>query len=240
MKTLFCSLIISLGLVLCAGCGDSSSQSWENGKPQSSAGKSSAKSADVANNDATSDDSSGSGDTETAHGTTNPHAGMPMGDATASTSVENDGKLDVGTVHWTVPKSWLRKQPNMMLKAEYAIPHVEGDKQDGRVTVSQVGGSIEGNLARWRKQFQDKPNQEHQETIDVVGAKITLLDLAGTFDDPGNMTAAPVTRPDYRMFGAAIEIPGANAVLRQVLRPGKNHRRTRGRNQRLCSLDEGG
>ena len=207
MKTAYCSLFLSLGLAMCIGCGDNSTPSWENGKPQASAGKSSSKSADVVNNDSLSGDSSG--DKETPRGLTNPHAGMPMGDATASTSVENDGKLDVGTVHWTVPKSWLRKQPNMMLKAEYAIPHAEGDKQDGRVTVSQVGGSIEGNLARWRKQFQDKPSKEHQETIDVDGAKITLLDLAGTFDDPGNMTAAPVTRPDYRMFGAAVEVPGA-------------------------------
>jgi hypothetical protein len=188
MKTAYCSWFISLGLVLCAGCGDNSAQSWENGKPQSSAGKSGSKPADVANNDSPSDDSRG----DKSNGPQDVVAG-------------NDGKLDVDSVHWTVPKSWVRKQPNAVLKAEYAIPHAEGDTEDGRVTVSQVGNTIESNLARWKKQFRNKPSKQNQESIGP--AKVTVLELAGTFDDPGNMMSAPVTRPGYRMIGAAVEVP---------------------------------
>ena len=138
---------------------------------------------------------------------------MPTPSAAAKPAAENggaqnDGKLDVGGVHWVVPKTWITKRPNMMLKAEYGVPHAEGDAQDARLTVSQVGGSVKDNFARWKKQFGDKPDKDSTETIDVGGVKVTLLDLAGTFDDPGNMTAPPVSRPDYHMIGATFEIPG--------------------------------
>ncbi len=66
MKTLYCNLFLSLGLALCAGCGDNSTQSWENGKPKSSAGTSGSKPADVADNDAAGEQS------DNPHGTVSP------------------------------------------------------------------------------------------------------------------------------------------------------------------------
>ena len=70
-----------------------------------------------------------------------------------------------------------------MLQAEYAIPKAEGDKEDGRLTVSQVGGTLEDNIDRWKGQFGKKLEKEKQETIDAGGIKITLVDFSGTFDD---------------------------------------------------------
>ncbi len=143
------------------------------------------------------------------HGMVGPHAGMQTPDN--AEPMENNGKLDVETAHWTVPKTWVRKSPGMMLLAEYAIPKVEGDKEDGRVTVSQLGGSVESNLERWKGQF-SKLDKEKQETIDADKLKITLVDLAGTFNESRGMMGPSVTRPDYRMLGAIVEVPNQSML----------------------------
>ena len=212
------AFLLSLGCVFCTGCGsDSSSQPWENTKSPPAAVKSGPKSSDVANNaeilgpqDAIND--IGGSAAHVGRGTTdpdagmNPHAGMMMpGDASAA-APENDGTLDVGPLHWTVPKYWVRKAPGMMLLAEYAVPKADGDKQDARLTVSQFGGSVEENINRWKGQFK-KLDKEKEEPIDVGGVKATLVDLSGTFADSRGPMAPAVTRPDYRMLAAVVEVP---------------------------------
>jgi len=136
------------------------------------------------------------------HGT-NPHGEMPMMTSAKDEVLENNGKLDVGDVHWTVPKSWIRKAPNSMLKAEFAIPKAEGDNMDGRLTVSQAGGSLKDNIARWKGQFSEKLDKEDQKTIEIAGVKVTLLDLAGTYND--RMREPGVPHPDYRLLGAIFQ-----------------------------------
>ena len=127
----------------------------------------------------------------------------------ANEPLKNNGTLDLDMAHWTVPKSWVRKTPkSSFLQAEYAIPKADGDNADGRLTVSQAGGTLEDNINRWKGQFSKKLDKENQETIDVGGTKVTLVDFSGTFDDSRGMMSAPVTRPDYRMLGAIFESDG--------------------------------
>ena len=117
-------------------------------------------------------------------GARNPNGGMPMPTDGANEHLENNGKLDLDTAHWTVPKAWIHKPPkSMMLQAEYGIPAVTGDKDGGRLTISRAGGTVEDNIARWKGQFSKKLDKESRETIDAGGVKITLVDLTGTFDD---------------------------------------------------------
>ena len=208
-----CCMLSILGTALCIGCSDNSSQSWEAGKSQPG-GKPSAKPADVADNDAAGDAADSA---ESPHGMTdprgmvnphgmNPHAGMPMAGGPSSTEIENDGKLDAGAAHWSVPKSWVRKQPKMsMILAEYGIPKAEGDKEDGRLTVTQAGGSLEGNIARWKGQVDGKPEEQKQETVNAGGIEVSCVDLTGTYDDQMGR-AGP--RGDYRLLGAAFQLPG--------------------------------
>jgi hypothetical protein len=127
--------------------------------------------------------------------------------------LENNGKLDLDTVHWTVPKSWIRKTPkSMFLQAEYGIPKAAGDKDDGRLTISSAGGSVDENIARWKGQFSKKLDKESRETVDAGGVKFTLVDLTGTFDDSRGMMGPSVTRPDYRMLGAIFQIPNEGSL----------------------------
>ncbi len=96
-----------------------------------------------------------------------------------------------------------------MLQAEYGIPAVTGDKDDGRLTISRAGGSVDDNIARWKGQFSKKLDKESRETIDAGGIKIAIVDLTGTFDDSRGMRGPSVTRPDYRMLvaGTGVRTP---------------------------------
>jgi hypothetical protein len=213
MKSVCCSLIIILGLAWCVGCGDNSTQSWEDSKSSSSKEKS-GKSADVANNDTANNDSTAdqpdnSRDAANPHSLVNPHganphAGMQMTGESGSGPMENDGKLDLGPLHWTVPKTWVRKAPGMMVQAEYAVPKAEGDKENGRLTVSLAGGSVEGNIDRWKGQF-NPLDKQNQETIDVNKVKVTIVDFSGSY---AGMPNSGGSHADYRMIAAIAEVPG--------------------------------
>ncbi len=111
-----------------------------------------------------------------------------------------------GELRVAAPEGWVVVQPKVsMIQAEFALPHVEGDKKDGRLTVMAAGGTVEMNVDRWRGQFSDLKDKPVEE-IDVSGTKVTLVDLSGTFNEQRGM--GPVTqRPAYRMLAAILETP---------------------------------
>jgi hypothetical protein len=116
-------------------------------------------------------------------------------------------EVDLGTHVLTAPDQWPRKKLNSpFLLAEFVLPKSEGDSEDGRLTVSTAGGTVENNVARWKGQFGGTPEKETQETLEVAGLTVTLVDYSGTFADmrgPG-MPAAP--KAGYRMLGAIIPL----------------------------------
>jgi len=201
--------LISLGIAFCIGCGDSSTQSWESSKSKPSGQGKNPKVVDTTDND----DSATTDQSDNPHKMTNPHGGMQMPTDVKDEVLENNGKLDLDTRHWTVPKSWVHKTPKSpILQAEYGIPKAEGDKDDGRLTISQARGSVEDNIARWKGQFSKKLEKENQETLDAGGIKVTLVDLTGTFEDSRGMMGPTVTRPEYRMFGAIFQLPNEEGL----------------------------
>ena len=208
MATLRGLALVFLGIAFCIGCSDSSPQSWEGGKSRPSGEKSGVKVDHTAvNNDAAADKS------DNPHKMMNPHGGMQMPPDAADEILENNGKLDLDTIHWTVPKSWIFKTPKSpILQAEYGVPKAEGDKEDGRLTISQARGSVEDNIARWKGQFGKKLDKANEETIDAGGVKIVLVDFTGTFDDSRGMMGPTVTRPDYRMLGAIFQLPNEDGL----------------------------
>ena len=142
----------------------------------------------------------------------NPHGDMPMPAAPPMRSGEHrQARLE--TVHFTVPKSWVRKAPKSPIHPG-RICHPEGRRrQRGRPPHREPGPrSLEDNIARWKGQFGKKLDKENQETIDAGGIKITLVDLTGTFDDSRGMMGPTVTRPDYRMLGAIFQLPGEDGL----------------------------
>jgi hypothetical protein len=118
-------------------------------------------------------------------------------------------EVDLDVLHLSATDKWVRKPPRSgFVMAEFALPKAAGDEQDGRLTVSAAGGSIEDNIERWRKQFGAKPDQESKDEVELDGTKVTVVDFSGTYNDSMGPFAPGVDRAGYRMLGAIIPIKG--------------------------------
>jgi hypothetical protein len=116
---------------------------------------------------------------------------------------------ELGTITVSVPAQWVEKRPSVsFILAEYTLPKVEGDSDDGRLTVSRAGGSIKDNIQRWRGQFRGKLLKDETKEIKVDGLTVTLIDFAGEYNDRRGPFAPGVTKPGYRMLAAIIPVDG--------------------------------
>jgi len=114
-----------------------------------------------------------------------------------------------GEIAWDVPAGWeTAPNPSAMRKATYKIKRAEGDPEDGDLSVTQVGGSVEQNVQRWVGQFDLKPGEEAKRTQRTVGdLKVTVVELGGTFKSgmPGMGPATP--KDKWALLGAIVETP---------------------------------
>jgi hypothetical protein len=119
--------------------------------------------------------------------------------------------VNLGVLQLTATDKWVRKQPRSgFVMAEFSLPKVEGDEQDGRLTVSSAGGTITENVDRWRKQFGGKPQKESKDEVELAGVTVTVVDFSGKFNDQVGMMGPSVDREGYRMLGAII--PGKGTL----------------------------
>ncbi len=66
-----------------------------------------------------------------------------------------DVVLAEGALLLKAPGHWDKVQPKInMIEAEFAIPKLEADQVNGRVTMMASGGSIAANIERWFGQFE--------------------------------------------------------------------------------------
>jgi hypothetical protein len=125
----------------------------------------------------------------------------------------------------TAPKGWPRKRPPLgsFSRAEFALPHADGDEDDGRLTLSVAGagkGYVEANIERWRGEFGGTPQKSHQEKIEAHGISVTLVDFSGVFEMPSPFASGsdphhqgkalpandPIKLSGYRMIAAVIPV----------------------------------
>jgi hypothetical protein len=121
--------------------------------------------------------------------------------------------LDAGSLTFTVPASFEVQSPaSPMRLAQMRLP---GPAGDGLLTISQAGGSVEANIARWQGQFDGTPTLE-KATSSPNGLAVTTVLLTGTYlDKPSPMAPGPGTpRPDYAMLGTVIETPAGPHFLK--------------------------
>jgi len=134
------------------------------------------------------------------HGMTNPNAGH----------VIDDPVVDLPQVQLTASKDWVRREPGgggFGPLAEFSLPHAEGDENDGRLTVSILGGTISENIKRWRGQFADVKH-DSEKTIEAGDVKISVVDITGTYHESRGMMGPTTDRPNYRMLGAIFDVGG--------------------------------
>ena len=108
------------------------------------------------------------------------------------TAIADDGaalKLADGKMEFTCPAGWKQTKPSSrILDHELAVPAVEGDSNNGRVTLMGAGGSVQANIDRWIGQF-SQPDGKSTRKIAVIkeekiaGQQVHLIDLTGTFKD---------------------------------------------------------
>ncbi len=131
-------------------------------------------------------------------------------------------KFDVadGQLMFAAPGDWKKITPKFdFYHAEFNIPKADGDPKEGRITFSQVGGSIKQNLDRWVGQFKgvDAGNEEQvkNETQKIAGKEVKTIMIKGTFMDGAGPMAPKTDREDYVLLGAAIEMDqGANVYIK--------------------------
>lgn len=125
----------------------------------------------------------------------------------------NTGELGpvvaAGRVRLKAPETWRRQPPrSQFVLADFALPKADGHDQDGRLTVSVAGGSIDANLQRWRDQFSGGVKQGDVKEIEVGDVKLSVLDLSGTYNDQPGPFAPGVEREGYRLLAAIAPVDG--------------------------------
>lgn len=118
------------------------------------------------------------------------------------------GPTEIG---WDAPKGWEKAEnPSPMRKATYKIPRAAGDTEDGELSVSQAGGTVDMNVNRWAGQFEAKgPEAVKREEKTVNGLKVSVVEIKGTFTGSG-MPGGPAgaAKPSYALLGAIVETSG--------------------------------
>jgi hypothetical protein len=115
--------------------------------------------------------------------------------------------LQPAEVTYQTPPAWsAAENPSPMRKATFRIPRAAGDEEDGELSVSQAGGSIDQNLQRWAGQFGHRLEDVKRDHQSPSGLRVTVVQIHGPYKGmamPG--APAPGTKPGYALLGAIVE-----------------------------------
>ncbi len=119
----------------------------------------------------------------------------------------------------TPQAGWVIEQPtSAMRKAQYSLPHAEGDGEDAALVVyyfgTGQGGSKEANLQRWAGQFEQPDGATSEEemqssTRTIAGLEVFDAELSGTYvaeTAPGS--GEHMNKPDWRMKASIVDAKG--------------------------------
>ncbi|MFO0756128.1 MAG: hypothetical protein U0359_06535 [Byssovorax sp.] len=140
--------------------------------------------------------------------TDEPPPGAVPPSRSAETSKPAPAPKPGADITWDAPPSFIKADnPSPMRKATYKVIHAEGDSEDGDLSISSAGGTVELNVARWKAQFEKsgEPNLENRKVGDL---DVTVVGLEGTFSGgmPGAAPSAP--KPGFALLGAIVKTPG--------------------------------
>src|SRR4051812_38392191 len=116
-------------------------------------------------------------------------------------------------ITWVDPPAFKRVPPsNPMRKAAFIVPRVEGDAEDGELTVFYFGpgqgGSIDANVDRWVKQFGEvKPSDVKRADREANGLRQHTVELeSGTFSGGMGMGGGK-PKANFGLVGGIVETP---------------------------------
>lgn len=139
-------------------------------------------------------------------------------DATRKVEPESiSGTHQVAGLGWNIPESWMTGKKRTMRVATYVVPAVSGDSENGECAVfyfgSGQGGTIQANVDRWLKQFEQPDGKSSEEVaitqnLEVDGMKVTTLEVGGTYTaGMAPRTGAGTRKQDFHLLAAIVEGP---------------------------------
>lgn len=123
------------------------------------------------------------------------------------------------SVAYDAPKRWEKVPPKSGFRKDaYRVPKADGDEEDGDLSVSVAGGSVDMNVDRWEKQFAAEEGEAPGGRSEKVAGdlKITLVERWGAYNGGAAMTPgkagdakAPAVKKGWGLLGAVVELPDA-------------------------------
>jgi hypothetical protein len=151
-----------------------------------------------------------------------PHGGISTLPAHPPTAAAHPGVEAGGSeVTWSTPSGWKEETPSSaMRRAQYRLPAVAGDGEDGECVVFYFGpgqgGDVRSNIDRWAAQFSGPggaaPTPKVAETH-AGGRTVTKVEVTGTYHPSAMMMTggpAPAPKPGFMLLGAIVAGGDAN------------------------------
>jgi hypothetical protein len=127
--------------------------------------------------------------------------------------------IEIGGLTSKAPAGWKKQEPASKLRTyQFAVPKVEGDKEDAELVVfffgTGGGGGTEDNIKRWKTQFIAPEGKTIEEVSKLekykvgTGADIVSLDISGTFkykNPPFSPTAKEERKENFRRFNVIFD-----------------------------------
>ncbi len=140
---------------------------------------------------------------------------------------EKTKKVVAKDIILNVPTSWKQSPASNNLRtAQFAIPKVEGDKDDAELVVyffGGAGGGVNANLERWSGQFQPGGKKQKIYKGQSKQGEYYLLDITGVYNKP---IGPPINRqtnptPGYQMMAVVLMIKDKGNYFLKLTGPQK-------------------
>ena len=131
------------------------------------------------------------------------------------------------SLKFDAPAGWVSKTPSSSMRvAEFTLPKLASDPEDGTVTVyyfGNQGGSVQANIDRWVGQLAQPDGRASKDVAKTTtlesksGLKITLLDVSGTYVaevTPGS--TEHFNKPGFRQLAAVVDTPNGPHFVKVV------------------------
>jgi hypothetical protein len=113
------------------------------------------------------------------------------------------------------PESWISEPPaSSNRKAQFKLPHAEGDTEDAKLVVyffQGGGGTPQANVNRWIGEFSGPDGSPVANSAKVThrtinGIPLTVVDVSGSYaNSMMSMQQTNGPKPNYRLIGAIAE-----------------------------------
>ncbi len=136
-------------------------------------------------------------------------------------------KVEARDITLNVPTSWKQSPASNNLRtAQFAIPKVEGDKEDAELVVyffGGAGGGVNANLERWSGQFQPGGKKQKIYKGESKQGEYYLLDVTGVYNKP---IGPPINRqtnptPGYQMMAVVLMVKDKGNYFLKLTGPQK-------------------